>query len=174
MTATRGASSARLTYMDLGRRDIGALARLVSDWQVVEQLGSWPWPPNPALTAARARPFAGAGFGWGIRLDDRMIGTVGVDGGGHLGYMLMPEHWGQGYATEASATAIDYAFATRDLTRILADVWEDNAASAKVLEKLGFAETGSVPGWSRARRAQRVRRVFALSRADWRLPPDAP
>ena len=52
-----------------------------------------------------------------------------------LGYAFLPEAWGQGYALEAARAVLDEA--KRD--RVLALVSPANAASIRLLEKLGFA-----------------------------------
>lgn len=53
-----------------------------------------------------------------------------------------PDHWGRGYASEAVAAVLAHAFGTLGLSRVVADVDEPNAASIRVLEKLGMSRTG--------------------------------
>lgn len=55
-----------------------------------------------------------------------------------IGYALLPEFWGQGYATEACAAVLAYAHYTLKLKRLVAIVSPDNAASIRVLEKIGL------------------------------------
>lgn len=57
-------------------------------------------------------------------------------------FWVAPDHRGAGYATDALAELIDYAFADFGQHKILAHVFEFNAASFAVLEKLGFTEEG--------------------------------
>lgn len=52
-----------------------------------------------------------------------------------LGYAFVPEAWGQGYALEAARAVMNDA----KLPRALALVSPGNAASIRLLEKLGFA-----------------------------------
>jgi ribosomal-protein-alanine N-acetyltransferase len=69
-----------------------------------------------------------------------------------LGYHLRPQFWRQGLAAEAGQAVIDYAFKTLAARALYAGHHPDNAASARVLQKLGFrhthdefyAETGSM------------------------------
>lgn len=61
-----------------------------------------------------------------------------------LGYCLDAPSWGQGYATEAVSAMLDWAFATLDLNRVQAETDTRNAASARVLEKLGFVHEGTL------------------------------
>jgi ribosomal-protein-alanine N-acetyltransferase len=55
-----------------------------------------------------------------------------------LGYMLRRDHWGRGIATEAARLLLDLAFGDLGLHRVFAVVDEDNPASIRVVEKLGF------------------------------------
>ena len=55
-----------------------------------------------------------------------------------IGYWLGEEFWGQGIVTEAVRALTDYAFATFDLCRLYAGVFEWNPASMRVLEKAGY------------------------------------
>jgi RimJ/RimL family protein N-acetyltransferase len=59
-----------------------------------------------------------------------------------IGYWLGEEYWGRGIATEALIAVTQHAFATHDLCRVYAHVFEWNLASARVLEKAGFTLEG--------------------------------
>jgi ribosomal-protein-alanine N-acetyltransferase len=52
-----------------------------------------------------------------------------------------PRLWRRGYATEAAGAVLHHAFAVLGITRVVADVDEPNAASIRVLQKLGMART---------------------------------
>jgi len=56
-----------------------------------------------------------------------------------LGYWLGEEFWGQGIITEAVGAITEYGFSKFNIVRIYADVFEWNPASARVLEKNGYA-----------------------------------
>jgi len=58
-----------------------------------------------------------------------------------LGYHFLPAHWGKGMAPEAGRAVISYAFDTLGAKALFAGHHPDNAASARVLEKLGFRYT---------------------------------
>lgn len=68
-----------------------------------------------------------------------------VPGEGTLAFYLAREHWGQGLATEAGAAFVAFSREELHLTRLVATVQAGHAASARVLEKLGFT-------WSRHER----------------------
>ena len=63
-----------------------------------------------------------------------------------LVYALFEPFTGRGYATEMAGAAIAWARRQPGFTDIVADVDEVNAASVRVLEKLGFQRAGSQPG----------------------------
>jgi ribosomal-protein-alanine N-acetyltransferase len=78
------------------------------------------------------------------KADGDVIGYCGlVDGrrGPELAFELLRRVWGQGYATEASLAILDWAKSS-GYARLWATVREWNTASRRVLEKLGFTETG--------------------------------
>ena len=60
-----------------------------------------------------------------------------------LGYWIGAPFWGQGFATEATAAVITFAFDRLRKTHLVAGCFRDNAASRRVLEKHGFASNGS-------------------------------
>ena len=58
-----------------------------------------------------------------------------------IGVHLRKAFWGQGYAPEATQTAMEYAFHTLGVKALFAGHNPGNAASRRVLEKLGFRYT---------------------------------
>jgi RimJ/RimL family protein N-acetyltransferase len=84
-----------------------------------------------------------------IAVEGVAIGAVGFSvqsdvayRSGEIGYWLGEEFWGRGIATEALVAVTDYAFASYDLCRLYAHVFEWNLASARVLEKAGYKLEG--------------------------------
>jgi ribosomal-protein-alanine N-acetyltransferase len=59
-----------------------------------------------------------------------------------LGFHLIPDNWGKGYATEAATAAVQYAFVVLRLTKLFAGHHPHNVASCNVLTKLGFQQVG--------------------------------
>ncbi len=55
-----------------------------------------------------------------------------------VGYRLMPQYWGKGYATEATLAALHYGFEHLNLEKIIGTVHAENKASRRVLEKCGL------------------------------------
>jgi RimJ/RimL family protein N-acetyltransferase len=59
-----------------------------------------------------------------------------------IGFTFAPAHWGNGYATEAAAAAIDHLFTETAVTRVRGQLHPANTASARTLERLGFVFEG--------------------------------
>jgi RimJ/RimL family protein N-acetyltransferase len=59
-----------------------------------------------------------------------------------IGYWVAEPYWGRGIATKAVGALTAFAFAHHDLVRIFAGVFASNPASARVLEKAGYAFEG--------------------------------
>ena len=55
-----------------------------------------------------------------------------------LGYRLNRKYWGQGISSEAANASLSYAFNNLKIPEIIATVHSANAASNKVVIKLGF------------------------------------
>ena len=77
-----------------------------------------------------------------IERDGVVIGKVGTWRLPDFGYILHPDHWGQGLASEALVAFLAYVEARPDVPYLTADVDPRNAASIRLLEKHGFRETG--------------------------------
>jgi [ribosomal protein S5]-alanine N-acetyltransferase len=73
-----------------------------------------------------------------------LIGDIGYHGPLHdeatveIGYTLLPEAQGLGYATEATAALIEWTFAHTKVAQIIAQIDPTNAASLRVAAKLGM------------------------------------
>lgn len=55
-----------------------------------------------------------------------------------LGYMVVQDHWGKGYATEMAKVILDYALSDLKLSRVMAGTDSDNLPSIKILSKIGM------------------------------------
>ncbi len=77
-----------------------------------------------------------------IERDGVVIGKAGAWRLPEVGFLLHPEHWGQGLATEAMRAVIGHLERTHaDLPELTAEVDPRNTGSLRVLAKLGFVET---------------------------------
>jgi RimJ/RimL family protein N-acetyltransferase len=53
-------------------------------------------------------------------------------------YMLLPDYWGNGYGSEIAAALLHKAYSVSDIQQVAAITSPNNAASKKILTKLGF------------------------------------
>lgn len=65
---------------------------------------------------------------------------------GSVGYMILTPFWSQGIGTEAVRQICEIAFRELALERIIGEVFPENLASARVLEKNGFRLKGTSEG----------------------------
>ena len=90
-----------------------------------------------------------------IRADGQLVGSISVErkdeGGqtiGEIGYMILTPWWSQGIGTEAVRQICEIAFQELALEQIVGQVFPENVASARVLEKNEFwleeTKTGAV------------------------------
>jgi [ribosomal protein S5]-alanine N-acetyltransferase len=78
-----------------------------------------------------------------IELDERVVGYMGIWNMPEFGFILHPDAWGRGIATEAARALIPHYFATHDIDRLTADVDPRNTVSLHLLHKLEFVKVGS-------------------------------
>ena len=71
----------------------------------------------------------------------KLIGRAGLEHD-ELGYMIAPELWNQGYATEVCRFIIDYARENTDFEELYCRIDERNEASVRLAKKLGFTNSG--------------------------------
>ena len=149
---------ARVRLRGLVDDDRAALFTLYSDPKVTRYWShrAWHLESQAREYVERARRgFADRSFlQWGMALSDsdRVIGTVTLFGfvtphrRCELGYALGSGNWGRGYAREALALALDYAFGPLHLYRVEADIDPRNTASIHLVERLGFRSEGLLRG----------------------------
>jgi RimJ/RimL family protein N-acetyltransferase len=86
------------------------------------------------------------GFGrWAVlnKSTDEFLGWCGLKYDKYLdetdiGFRFFENFWNQGFATESAKACIDYGFEKLQLTTIIGRAMKENAASIKVLEKIGL------------------------------------
>jgi [ribosomal protein S5]-alanine N-acetyltransferase len=71
-------------------------------------------------------------------------GRPGSDGIVEIAYGIAPEQQGKGYATEAAAALVAFAFDSSEVRIVRAHTFSDVNASARVLTKCGFLSVGQV------------------------------
>ena len=80
----------------------------------------------------------------GTHIGDLCFKGLEPNGVAEIGYGILEEYQGQGYATEAVQAVIDWAFQHPNVTALEAETAPDNTASKRVLEKCGFIANGKI------------------------------
>ncbi|HLX98587.1 MAG TPA: GNAT family N-acetyltransferase [Roseiarcus sp.] len=159
--------------------DAAAIEKFCSQWEVARYTARIPHPYTPGsaerfVYAAREANASGRDLTLvmtPIKGKRDVIGSISLESRGvdrlALGYVLSPEAWGKGLATEAAAAMIDAGFSLTLAVEILASVRVENEASRAVLEKCGFALVGTGLQGAPARGGMVESHSFRLARADW-------
>ncbi|MGW6006299.1 GNAT family N-acetyltransferase [Oerskovia enterophila] len=169
----------RLRLRPFDDADADDLYALQSDAHVLRYWDSAPWTDRASVARfmAGCRQMADEGSGARVaieRTSDRsFIGWSTFNGwnpgfrSASLGYCLGQSAWGHGYATEAARVLLQWAFDTLDLNRVQAEADTRNAASARVLVKLGFRHEGTLREDCIVDGVVSDSAVYGLLRRDW-------
>jgi len=177
-------ATGRLLLRRLEPLDVPAIERYAGDEDVARMTARIPHPYPPGMAAAWVaethRQMAG-GLGWQLAVatlaDGALVGAIGLekdeaDAAAELGYWIGRPHWGRGYATEAARRLIAFGFQEGGLREVRAHCMAVNAASRRVLEKLGMAFQGPATVEARGRNVEV--RTYALDVAAWRVAQARP
>lgn len=134
----------RLRLRPLGPGDAAWILRLNEDPEVLRFVHDAPFADQAAATQwimdiPRSLP---DGIGrWAIEAEDgTWVGRCSLRngvGGTAMGYRLLREHWGKGYATRAVRLMLELAFGEHDVPFVISTIHPDNHASRRVIEKNG-------------------------------------
>jgi RimJ/RimL family protein N-acetyltransferase len=148
----------RLLLREFDEGDAAAFYVLGSDPAIIRYTGD----PGGGLTSIdqarevlRSRPMADYrkhGFGrWACvhKASGEVIGFAGLKyldelGEVDIGFRLLPAYWGAGLATEACQAILAFGFRQLRLKQVIGLVNPENAASVRVLGKLGLTFVGTV------------------------------
>lgn len=147
-------TTARLTLCCPVEADWPDLRALHEDPRVMATLGG-PQPPAVvrALFDRMLRHWDDHGFGWWTARDrtGAFVGRGGVrrvrlDVGEELeiGYAIVGDAWGQGYATEIARAGAAAAFERIGAASVCSYTLPSNAASRRVMEKTGLVHEGEI------------------------------
>jgi ribosomal-protein-alanine N-acetyltransferase len=121
------------------------------------------WPQADLLDVLRLPSAAAHGeerFGvWVIieRESNTVIGDIGFvrppgeDGAVEMGYSVIPDRRGRGYATEAARALVDWVLRQQGVDSVVARCDNHNVPSIRVLERTGFVRSGESDGQMRWR-----------------------
>lgn len=146
----------RLVLRPFRPEDAALLSQLAGTKRVVDTTASIPFPYSPEQALQDVRRFqdefqGGVGAWFAIALHEapeRLIGCVLLkeisrrDEQAELGYWIEEAQGGKGYVTEAAQEMLRYGFCELGLNRIHACHMTKNAASGRILEKIGMKQEG--------------------------------
>ena len=101
-------------------------------------------------------------MGWiSVRVNPRLTAVA------EIGYSLIAEARGHGYASESVAAVVDEAFLATELDTLQACIVPENDASRRVLHRVGFVESRKLFGGAaiRGRRVDVI--LYEMHRAQW-------
>jgi ribosomal-protein-alanine N-acetyltransferase len=172
----------RLVLRPIARTDVDALWPYVSDPELPKMM-SWDAHRDRGETAAFVeRNVDGLARGtdvtWMIVRGGEVIGCISLGeirwqfrawriDRAELGYWLGRPHWGQGVMSEAALAATQWGFETLGLHKITIGCVEGNAASQRIIEKLGyrFLAIHEEDFWRDGR--WQAHRRYELTSAEW-------
>ncbi|MFJ7667233.1 GNAT family N-acetyltransferase [Lysinibacillus sp. NPDC097195] len=158
------------------------------DWEEVHAYASQPivcqfqpWGPNSekesqefvkqVLVDAMKNPRSR--FVFAVMEKERLIGAGEInirDFGNHqgeIGYIVHPDYWAKGYATEVSKMLIEFGFRTLHLHRIFATCDPRNVGSVKVLEKIGMTNEGRLREALLVKDGWRDSLLYSILKREW-------
>jgi ribosomal-protein-alanine N-acetyltransferase len=168
--------TARLLLRPPEEGDVKAIAAFM-EWDVVKNLSRAPHPyleehAHAFLGRQEEGRAKGSDFAFAAtrKSDAALVGMCGVhlrEKGFELGYWLGRPHWAQGYATEAAAEVLAFAFRNLRAEAVEAGWFHDNPASGRVLEKVGFRPDGTGQRDCAARGESVLCNLVIMSRAEF-------
>jgi RimJ/RimL family protein N-acetyltransferase len=165
----------RLILRGLTADDFDELAAFMADPDVARYLTGEPLSRADAWRglAVALGHWQLRGYGvWAVerKSDGAFMGRVGMinpEGwpGLEIGWTLGQPYWGQGYATEAARAAMDYAFVTQPVDRLISCIDPDNVGSQAVAQRLG--ETKGEVHALRVSGKDFIVDIWSITRAEW-------
>src|SRR3954467_14544774 len=150
-------ATARLRLRPLEDRDVDDLWPLVSDPDLPRMM-IWAAHTDRSQTLAfiqstRDALVQGTGATWAIEVEGRAAGTIGLGDirfahaalrvdRAELGYWIAPALRGAGLVTEAAHAVVRCRVESMGLPKLTVHCFEENVASRRVIEKLGFRMVG--------------------------------
>lgn len=147
--------TARLLLRELCLDDVGPLNHIERQESVARYMSYDPQTPEQTrayierrVAEALARPRRVFDLAITRAASRELIGRCGLDvtrpehHEAMVWYLLRPDCWGQGFAAEAVAALVGFGFGSLGLHRIWADCDVRNAASCRLVERLGMKREG--------------------------------
>ena len=149
-------TTARMRGERLGPRHLSALAPILADPRVGATLGGVQAREQVAVMLEQAAAgWRRDGMGYWMFYETATGAPVARGGLSRatfagrpeveVGWTVAPARWGEGFATELGAAALEVAFGVLGLDDVVAYTLPHNAASRRVMEKLGFVYELTAP-----------------------------
>jgi len=148
----------RFTLWD-AHKDRNDTLEFVRDYALMRYVEKQPDPLGICLKEQPECVIGTAGCFWNSRLNRTM----------ELGFALAESHWGKGITPEATRALLDHVFSAYDVERVQARCMIENAASRRVLEKLGMTFEGCLRSSLFHRGRFWDMNLYSVLRRDW--PP---
>ena len=161
----------RKDWRRVRQRNIGWLSR----WDATTPPGADTRPRTfgAMVRAMQKEARAGRQLPFAVEYDGEFIGQITVNNivrgsaqFASVGYWIDEGHAGQGLMTRSVAMVVDHCFFVLRLHRIEVAIRPENAASLRVVEKLGIPEVGFAPRYLHIDGDWRDHRLFAITRED--------
>jgi RimJ/RimL family protein N-acetyltransferase len=137
----------RLVLRPVAMSDMTRVVDLVGKFEVAKMLGVVPYPYSEvdakkwieqtfSFVEGGERAFA-------IDAGSGLIGSISFGKPGKtasLGYWLGRPYWGYGYMSEAAEALLDWFFNATDENLVVSGALDENIASQRILEKMGFGQ----------------------------------
>ncbi len=147
-------STPRLTIREFNQRDLDALLTYESQpgmlqfEQGITNRGSAQRFLRKAIRCANVVPRTNYYLGITLTPDDEVIGRISLTSQNltirewEIGWAVRIEDWGKGFTSEAAQRMLAFAFENLNAHRVVAFCHAENAASARVMEKIGMKQEG--------------------------------
>jgi RimJ/RimL family protein N-acetyltransferase len=161
-----------------------------NDWKDVHEYASQeracvyqPWGPNSEdetkayvqviIEDSQEKPRTRFAFAVVLAEGTKVVGTGEVsvrdirNRNGEISYIINPQYWGNGYATEVARQLLQFGFTKLGLHRIYATCDPRNLASSKVLEKVGMRYEGRMRETLLIRDGWRDSMIYSILEREW-------
>jgi RimJ/RimL family protein N-acetyltransferase len=168
----------RLLLRPLHQDDAATIAREINHFDIARNLARVPFPYELR--------HAGEFISWTATLDEKsavcaveektnpglLIGVCSFEWSAakqdaEFGYWYARHVWGKGYATEAATAVVRHAFEQACLAKLVSCCHNDNDASRRVLEKVGFQAMRQCTNFSIAQNREVAVTTMYLTRENW-------
>lgn len=164
-------------YSEVRKRNVDWLTK----WEPARLAGQ----PDPAenhdafvarCSARQRERQLGTGYGFGIFCGQVFCGEINLSSVqrgafqcGHIGYWVDEAHAGNGYCPEAVVTLCRYAFEDLALHRVQIAIIPRNAASRRVVEKVGVRNEGIAVGYLQINGRWEDHIRYAITAEEWKI-----